>query len=82
MTPDLPTAKAGSTHLLEVRNLATRFATAGGYVQAVDGVSFHIDEGEILGLVGESGCGKSVTSLSVMRLIPNPPGEITDGQVL
>ncbi len=51
-------------------------------MQAVDGVSFHIDEGETLGLVGESGCGKSVTSLSVMRLIPTPPGEITDGSVL
>jgi oligopeptide/dipeptide ABC transporter ATP-binding protein len=81
-TLDTSGPNTGSTHLLEVRNLATRFATADGYVQAVDGVSFHIDEGEILGLVGESGCGKSVTSLSVMRLIPNPPGEITDGQVL
>lgn len=69
-------------HLLEVRNLSTRFATDDGYVQAVDGVSFHIDEGETLGLVGESGCGKSVTSLSVMRLVPSPPGEITSGEVL
>jgi oligopeptide transport system ATP-binding protein len=82
LTLDTLAENDGSTHLLEVRNLATRFATADGYVQAVDGVSFHIDEGEILGLVGESGCGKSVTSLSVMRLIPTPPGEITDGQVL
>ena len=71
-----------SRHLLDVRDLATRFATAEGYVQAVNGVSFHIDEGEILGLVGESGCGKSVTSLSIMRLVPNPPGEITRGSVL
>jgi oligopeptide transport system ATP-binding protein len=73
---------AASSHLLEVRDLATGFSTADGYVQAVDGVSFHIDEGETLGLVGESGCGKSVTSLSVMRLVPNPPGEITSGEVL
>ena len=71
-----------SSHLLEVRDLATGFVTAEGYVQAVDGVSFHIDEGEILGLVGESGCGKSVTSLSIMRLIPDPPGQITGGSVL
>ncbi|MDA1256219.1 MAG: ABC transporter ATP-binding protein [Chloroflexi bacterium] len=82
MTSDHSTAGHTSGHLLEVRDLATRFATAEGYVQAVDGVSFHIDEGETLGLVGESGCGKSVTSLSVMRLVPSPPGEITGGEVL
>ena len=79
---DAPVSETDSPHLLEVRDLATRFSTADGYVQAVDGVSFHIDEGETLGLVGESGCGKSVTSLSVMRLIPNPPGEITAGSVI
>jgi len=82
VSADVPSAGAEIPHLLEVRGLATRFSTAEGYVQAVDGVSFHIDQGETLGLVGESGCGKSVTSLSVMRLIPNPPGEITAGNVL
>ncbi|MDP7514865.1 MAG: ABC transporter ATP-binding protein [Dehalococcoidia bacterium] len=82
MTSDPAPVANAAPHLLDVRNLATRFATAEGCVQAVDGVSFHIDEGETLGLVGESGCGKSVTSLSVMRLIPTPPGEITDGSVL
>ena len=68
-------------HLLEVRNLRTQFKTRAGVVRAVDGVSFHLDEGELLGLVGESGCGKSITSLSVMRLI-SPPGEIVGGEIL
>ena len=54
--------------------------TQEGVVKAVDGVSFHLDEGEVLGLVGESGCGKSVSALSLMRLIPNPPGRIVGGQ--
>ncbi len=69
-------------HLLEVKNLRTRFKTASNVVKAVDGVSYHIDESEIVGLVGESGCGKSVSQLSVMQLIPTPPGEIADGQAL
>jgi oligopeptide transport system ATP-binding protein len=68
--------------LLEVRNLMTQFHTQDGVVKAVDGVSFHVDRGETLGIVGESGCGKSVTSLSVMRLIPSPPGKIAGGQIL
>jgi oligopeptide/dipeptide ABC transporter ATP-binding protein len=68
--------------LLEVRNLQTQFFTQDGVVKAVDGVSFHVNRGETLGIVGESGCGKSVTSLSVMRLIPNPPGKIAGGQIL
>ena len=68
--------------LLEVRNLKTRFYTQDGVVHAVNGVSFHLDEGETLGIVGESGCGKSVTVLSILRLIPSPPGRITDGEVL
>ncbi len=68
--------------LLEVRNLKTYFDTDAGIVHAVDGVDFSIKRGEVLGLVGESGCGKSVTSLSVMRLVPQPPGEIVDGQIL
>lgn len=67
--------------LLEVRNLETHFHTQDGVVKAVDGVSFYVNRGETLGIVGESGCGKSVTSLSVMRLIPNPPGKIAGGQI-
>jgi peptide/nickel transport system ATP-binding protein len=62
--------------LLDVRNLRTYFHTDRGEARSVDGVSFSIEKGEVLGIVGESGCGKSVTSLSIMRLIPQPPGEI------
>lgn len=65
--------------LLEIKNLRTYFYTEDGIVPAVDDVSFYIKPGETLGVVGESGCGKSVTSLSVMRLIPNPPGKIMKG---
>jgi oligopeptide/dipeptide ABC transporter ATP-binding protein len=68
--------------LLKVENLKTYFRTYRGLVKAVDGVSFHINEGEIVGMVGESGCGKSVSMLSVMQLISSPPGEIVNGQVL
>jgi oligopeptide transport system ATP-binding protein len=68
--------------LLEVRGLKTQFFTEDGVVKAVDGVSFYLNEGETLGIVGESGCGKSVSVLSVMRLIPQPPGKIVEGQVL
>ncbi len=68
--------------LLEVKDLKTEFRTQDGVVHAVNGVSFSVDEGETLGLVGESGCGKSVSVLSVMRLIPMPPGRISAGQVL
>src|SRR5512146_2338993 len=68
--------------LLEVKDLKTEFRTQDGIVHAVNGVSFAVDEGETLGLVGESGCGKSVSVLSVMRLIPQPPGKISGGQVL
>ncbi len=68
--------------LLEVKNLKTAFFTFEGVVRAVDGVSYEVEEGETLGLVGESGCGKSVSALSLMRLIPDPPGKITDGEVL
>jgi len=67
--------------LLEVENLETHFNTDYGLVKAVSGVSFHIDEKEIVGLVGESGCGKSVTMLSVMQLIDSPPGKIVRGKV-
>ena len=62
--------------LLEVENLQTHFRTPSGINRAVDGVSFHVNEGETLAIVGESGCGKSVTSMSLMRLIPEPPGRI------
>jgi peptide/nickel transport system ATP-binding protein len=65
--------------LLEVSNLRTYFKTDAGIARSVDGVSFSIEKGEVLGIVGESGCGKSVTSLSLMRLIPQPPGEIMPG---
>jgi peptide/nickel transport system ATP-binding protein/oligopeptide transport system ATP-binding protein len=67
-------------HLLEVKNLRTHFPTRAGLVRAVDGVSFYVDEGELLGLVGESGCGKSITALSLMRLI-GAPGKIVGGEI-
>jgi peptide/nickel transport system ATP-binding protein/oligopeptide transport system ATP-binding protein len=68
--------------LLEVKDLKTYFYTEAGVVKAVDGVDFTVNQGETLGIVGESGCGKSVASMSVMRLIPNPPGEIVSGSIL
>ena len=68
--------------LLEVKHLSVRFNTLGGVVHAVNGISFSVEEGKTLGIVGESGCGKSVTVLSIMRLIAEPPGKITSGEVL
>src|SRR4030042_4789430 len=68
--------------LLEVRSLSIHFFTEDGVVRAVENVSFEIYPGEILGLVGESGCGKSVTALSILRLIPTPPGKIASGEIL
>ncbi|MDB5229086.1 MAG: ATPase component of various ABC-type transport system with duplicated ATPase domain [Bacteroidota bacterium] len=68
--------------LLGVKHLTTEFKTENGIVTAVDDVSFHVNKGEVIGIVGESGSGKSVTSLSIMRLIPNPPGQITAGEIL
>ncbi len=67
--------------LLEIRDLVTEFRTEHGVIRAVDKVSFEIPTGKTLGVVGESGCGKSVTALSVMRLIPNPPGRIAGGTI-
>src|SRR5665811_2077114 len=74
-------AKNSSSPLLEVKNLHTYFKSDDGLVRAVDGVDFHVMAGEIMGLVGESGCGKSVTSLSIMRLI-TAPGYVESGEIL
>jgi len=68
--------------LLQIKDLRTHFFTEDGVVKAVDGVTYDIQPGEILGLVGESGCGKSVSALSVLRLIPNPPGKIVSGEII
>ncbi|HET9756410.1 MAG TPA: ABC transporter ATP-binding protein [Candidatus Limnocylindrales bacterium] len=76
-----PKHERGERPLLEIRGLRTSFHTRDGVVRAVDGIDFHVDRGEIMGLVGESGCGKSVTSLSIMRLVAKP-GQIEAGQVL
>ncbi len=69
------------SELIRVKDLHTSFFTPEGEIRAIDGVSFAIDEGKTLGLVGESGCGKSVTSLSIMRLIASPPGKIVGGEI-
>jgi oligopeptide transport system ATP-binding protein len=71
-----------SEKLVEIRNLKTHFYTEDGISPAVDGVDLYIGRGETLAVVGESGCGKSVTSLSIMRLVPDPPGRIVDGEIL
>jgi peptide/nickel transport system ATP-binding protein len=68
--------------ILKVEGLRTEFRTAEGTFPAVDGISFEVKKGRVLGLVGESGCGKTITALSIMRLIPDPPGRITAGRVL
>ncbi|MCH7889666.1 MAG: ABC transporter ATP-binding protein [Proteobacteria bacterium] len=67
--------------LLEIENLRTQFFTSAGTVRAVDGISYNVDEGEAAAIVGESGCGKSVSALSILRLIPDPPGRIVDGSI-
>ena len=67
--------------ILDVKNLKTVFFTNSGLFKAVDDVSFHVRRGETLAIVGESGCGKSVSALSIMRLVPNPPGKIVGGSV-
>ena len=76
------TVRNGQSPILQVENLVTRFYTPEGVVHAVNGVSFDITEGETLGVVGESGCGKSVTMLSVLQLIQRPPGKIESGKAL
>jgi len=67
--------------LLSIRSLETHFFSAGKVIRALDGISFEIQEGEVFGLVGETGCGKSVTALSILRLIPFPPGKIVAGSI-
>lgn len=68
--------------ILEIKDLRTHFFTERGEIPAVDGVDLHVNPGEVLGVVGESGCGKSVTSLSVLKLVPSPPGKIVSGSIL
>ncbi|MCK4788948.1 MAG: ABC transporter ATP-binding protein [Desulfobacteraceae bacterium] len=77
-----PQINSENKFLLNVKNLMTYFFIPEGTVKAVDDVSFHVKEAEIVGLVGESGCGKSVTALSILGLIPWPPGRIVDGQII
>src|SRR5438128_11708444 len=78
----LPKARLAEIEpILRVDDLRTWFFTRDGVVRAVDGVSFHVIPGETLAIVGESGCGKSVTALSVLRLIPSPPGRIVSGVI-
>ena len=82
--PETGTAKSFSPEaeaVLELENVHTRFFTRDGVVRAVDGVSYEVRRGETLGVVGESGCGKSVTALSIMRLVASPPGRIVDGAI-
>src|SRR6187200_3236167 len=76
---DFALETAAGERVLEVEDLQTYFYTRAGLVKAVDGVSFSLKRGETLAIVGESGCGKSITALSLMRLVPDPPGRIVDG---
>src|ERR1700749_5047096 len=71
-----------SDSLIRIRNLSVEFQTEDGSIKAVKNISFDIPRGKTVGLVGESGSGKSVTSLAMMRLIPNPPGKVTSGEII
>jgi oligopeptide transport system ATP-binding protein len=73
---------ASSRPVIEIKDLKTHFFTRDGVVKAVDGISYEIAEGEVVGIVGESGCGKSVSALSVMRLVADPPGRIVGGEII
>src|SRR6266704_6560344 len=79
---DLDEKPAGETALLDIRGLKTHFATDDGIVQAVDGVDLTVERGETVCVVGESGCGKTVTAMSILKLIAMPPGRIVEGQIL
>src|SRR5262249_30883193 len=79
--PPLAPSRRPADALLEVDSLRTWFYTRDGIVRAVDGVSFYVMPGETLAIVGESGCGKSLTALSILRLIASPPGRIVDGSI-
>ncbi len=81
-SPESPAPAAPSPVVLDVRNLVTYFYTYDGVVRALEGVSFKLRRGETLGLVGETGCGKSVTMFSITRLVPDPPGRVVSGKVL
>ncbi|MCC6870075.1 MAG: ABC transporter ATP-binding protein [Burkholderiales bacterium] len=78
---DAAASRAGGPPLLEIRDLVTRFATDAGEFTAVDGVNLSVEAGRTLGIVGESGCGKSVTAMSIMGLVPQPPGRIAGGEI-
>ncbi len=67
--------------ILEVENLQTQFFTSAGTVRAVDGITYSVNHGETVAIVGESGCGKSVSALSILRLIPDPPGRVVGGNI-
>mgnify|MGYP000132602572 CR=1 FL=1 len=71
-----------ANYMLQVKDLKTYYYTEEGVVPAVDGLDFEVEQGETFAIVGESGCGKSVTSLSILGLIPSPPGKIVGGQIL
>ncbi len=81
-TTQTETTRAGTGRFFDVRGLKTYFHLHDHTVRAVDGVDFHLEPGETFGIVGESGCGKSITAMSIMRLVPSPPGKIEAGQVL
>ena len=73
---------SNSENILEVKGLITEFETESGWVRAVDGVSFDVPKGKTVGIVGESGCGKSVTSMSIVDLLPKPMGQVNGGEVI